>query len=80
MGNVQDAIVDHAVHLAIWRRFQALPERFNWKLKVLGVAILVRTTTLMLWMLRSLTLECTHSALSCLSQPTSCIAPLAIGM
>eukprot|EP00045_Choanoeca_perplexa_P008577 m.80560 g.80560 ORF g.80560 m.80560 type:complete len:576 (-) comp14547_c0_seq1:36-1763(-) len=32
-GNVQDAIVDHAVHLAIWRRFQALPERFNWRLK-----------------------------------------------
>eukprot|EP00730_Choanoeca_flexa_P002747 TRINITY_DN11159_c0_g2_i7.p1 TRINITY_DN11159_c0_g2~~TRINITY_DN11159_c0_g2_i7.p1 ORF type:complete len:559 (+),score=93.39 TRINITY_DN11159_c0_g2_i7:385-2061(+) len=33
MGDVQGAIVDHAVYLAIWRRYQALPERFNYRLK-----------------------------------------------
>lgn len=34
VGDIHEAIVDHAVYLAIWRRYQALPERFNWKLKV----------------------------------------------
>ncbi|XP_022668483.1 ER degradation-enhancing alpha-mannosidase-like protein 1 isoform X3 [Varroa destructor] len=30
MGDVEEAICSHALYHAIWRKFDALPERFNW--------------------------------------------------
>lgn len=30
MGDIEEAICSHALYYAIWRRFGALPERFNW--------------------------------------------------
>eukprot|EP00118_Oscarella_pearsei_P011592 m.78695 g.78695 ORF g.78695 m.78695 type:complete len:576 (+) comp36114_c0_seq9:62-1789(+) len=32
-GDVVDAVCSHALYYTIWRRFGALPERFNWKSK-----------------------------------------------
>ncbi|XP_078677901.1 ER degradation-enhancing alpha-mannosidase-like protein 1 isoform X1 [Branchiostoma floridae x Branchiostoma belcheri] len=32
-GDIEEAICHHAVYYAIWRRYGALPERFNWHLK-----------------------------------------------
>jgi len=29
-GDVQEAICTHLLYYAVWRRFEALPERFNW--------------------------------------------------
>uniref|UniRef100_A0A0K8RA00 alpha-1,2-Mannosidase n=1 Tax=Ixodes ricinus TaxID=34613 RepID=A0A0K8RA00_IXORI len=31
MGDIEEAICSHALFYAIWRRFGALPERFNWQ-------------------------------------------------
>uniref|UniRef100_A0A4W3INM0 alpha-1,2-Mannosidase n=1 Tax=Callorhinchus milii TaxID=7868 RepID=A0A4W3INM0_CALMI len=33
MGDVEDAICLHAFYYAIWKRFGALPERYNWQLQ-----------------------------------------------
>lgn len=33
MGDVEDAICLHAFYYAIWKKFGALPERYNWQLK-----------------------------------------------
>ena len=32
-GDVEEAICTHALYYAIWRKFEALPERYNWNLK-----------------------------------------------
>ena len=32
-GDIEEAICCHALYYAIWRRYDALPERFNWQLK-----------------------------------------------
>lgn len=32
-GDVDDAICLHAFYYAIWKRFGALPERYNWQLQ-----------------------------------------------
>ncbi|XP_066910395.1 ER degradation-enhancing alpha-mannosidase-like protein 1 [Clytia hemisphaerica] len=32
-GDIEEAICSHAIYYAIWRKYGALPERFNWKLK-----------------------------------------------
>uniref|UniRef100_S4RM89 alpha-1,2-Mannosidase n=1 Tax=Petromyzon marinus TaxID=7757 RepID=S4RM89_PETMA len=32
-GDVEEAICLHAFYYAIWQRFEALPERYNWQLK-----------------------------------------------
>jgi len=36
-GDIEEAICCHALFVAIWRRFEALPERFNWQLKAADV-------------------------------------------
>nr|XP_039250499.1 ER degradation-enhancing alpha-mannosidase-like protein 1 [Styela clava] len=33
-GDIEEAICCHALYYAIWKRYDALPERFNWKLKM----------------------------------------------
>lgn len=33
-GNVDEAVCFHALYYSIWKRFDALPERYNWHLKV----------------------------------------------
>lgn len=33
MGDVEDAICLHAFYYAIWKRYEALPERYNWQLQ-----------------------------------------------
>lgn len=33
MGDVEDAICLHAFYYAIWKRYGALPERYNWQLQ-----------------------------------------------
>ncbi len=30
-GDVEEAICQHALYFAIWKRYGALPERFNWQ-------------------------------------------------
>lgn len=30
-GDIEEAICAHALYYSIWRRFGALPERFNWQ-------------------------------------------------
>lgn len=32
-GDVEEAICCHALYYAIWKRYEALPERFNWRMK-----------------------------------------------
>ena len=32
-GDIEEAICTHAVYYSIWRRYSALPERFDWKTK-----------------------------------------------
>ncbi|CAH1783366.1 unnamed protein product [Owenia fusiformis] len=32
-GDIEEAICSHAVYYAIWRKYGALPERYNWHLK-----------------------------------------------
>lgn len=32
-GDVGEAVCSHALYYTIWRRYGALPERFNWKMK-----------------------------------------------
>jgi len=32
-GDVEEAICCHALFYAIWKKFEALPERFNWHMK-----------------------------------------------
>lgn len=32
-GDVEEAICLHAFYYAIWKRFGALPERYNWQLQ-----------------------------------------------
>jgi hypothetical protein len=32
-GDVSEAVCSHALYYTIWRRYDALPERFNWKMK-----------------------------------------------
>ncbi|XP_072050977.1 ER degradation-enhancing alpha-mannosidase-like protein 1 [Amphiura filiformis] len=32
-GDLEEAICTHAIYYAIWRKFEALPERFNWYTK-----------------------------------------------
>ncbi len=33
-GDLEEAICFHALYFAIWKKFDALPERFNWNLKL----------------------------------------------
>jgi len=33
-GDLDEAICTHALYYSIWRKYEAMPERFNWKLKV----------------------------------------------
>lgn len=37
-GDVDEAVCFHALYYSIWKRFDALPERYNWHLKVPEVA------------------------------------------
>lgn len=32
-GDIEEAICTHAVYYSIWRRYSALPERFDWNTK-----------------------------------------------
>ena len=32
-GDLEEAICLHAIYYAIWQRFNALPERYNWQLR-----------------------------------------------
>ncbi|XP_078483513.1 ER degradation-enhancing alpha-mannosidase-like protein 1 [Ciona intestinalis] len=32
-GDIEEAICCHALYYAIWKRYEALPERYNWRLK-----------------------------------------------
>ncbi|XP_005089315.1 ER degradation-enhancing alpha-mannosidase-like protein 1 [Aplysia californica] len=32
-GDIEEAICSHALYYAIWQRYEALPERYNWQLK-----------------------------------------------
>ena len=32
-GDIEEAICSHAIYYAIWQRYGALPERFNWHLR-----------------------------------------------
>lgn len=32
-GDVEEAICSHAIYYAIWRKYGAIPERFNWNMK-----------------------------------------------
>ena len=32
-GDIDEAICTHALYYAIWRRYDGLPERYNWHLK-----------------------------------------------
>ena len=34
IGDLEEAICSHAVYYAIWQRFDALPERYNWNLQL----------------------------------------------
>ena len=31
-GDIEEAICQHALYYAIWKRYGCLPERYNWKL------------------------------------------------
>ena len=33
-GDLEEAICFHALYFAIWKKFDVLPERFNWNLKL----------------------------------------------
>lgn len=33
VGDIEEAICSHALYFAIWKKYGALPERFNWNLK-----------------------------------------------
>ena len=37
-GDIEDAICTHALHWAIWRKYGALPERYNWQLQAPDVS------------------------------------------
>lgn len=37
-GDIEDAICLHAFYYAIWKRFGALPERYNWQLQAPDVS------------------------------------------
>ena len=37
-GDINEAICSHALHYSIWRRYGALPERFDWMRKSSAVA------------------------------------------
>lgn len=32
-GDITEAICTHAVYYAIWKKYEAMPERFNWQTK-----------------------------------------------
>ena len=32
-GDLEEAICTHALYYSIWRRYEAMPERFDWHLK-----------------------------------------------
>lgn len=32
-GDVEEAVCQHSIYYAIWRKYGVLPERFNWHLK-----------------------------------------------
>lgn len=36
-GDLEEAICTHAFHYSIWRRYKAMPERFNWQQKASNV-------------------------------------------
>ena len=36
-GDIEEAICTHAVYYSIWRRYGALPERFDWNTKTPNV-------------------------------------------
>jgi len=38
IGDVEDAICLHAFYYAIWKRYGALPERYNWQLQAPDVS------------------------------------------
>lgn len=58
MGDVEDAICLHAFYYAIWKRYGALPERYNWQLQAPDVLFyplrpeLVESTYLLYQVLR----------------------------
>lgn len=60
MGDVEDAICLHAFYYAIWKRYGALPERYNWQLQAPDVLFyplrpeLVESTYLLYQVLRLL--------------------------
>lgn len=37
-GDIEEAICSHAVYYAIWRKYQSLPERFNWNVRMPDVS------------------------------------------
>lgn len=58
IGDVEDAICLHAFYYAIWKRYGALPERYNWQLQAPDVPFyplrpeLVESTYLLYQVLR----------------------------
>lgn len=32
-GDIKEAICTHALYYAIWKKYEAMPERFNWRTK-----------------------------------------------
>lgn len=36
-GDIEEAICTHAIYYSIWRRYSALPERFDWNTKTPNV-------------------------------------------
>jgi len=32
-GDIKEAICTHALYYAIWKKYEAMPERFNWHTK-----------------------------------------------
>lgn len=63
MGDVEDAICLHAFYYAIWKRYGALPERYNWQLQAPDVLFyLLRPelveSTYLLYQVRELLRRC----------------------
>ena len=50
-GDIDEAICTHALYYTLWRKYEALPERFNWKTK---------TPTVMFYPLRPELIESTY--------------------
>ncbi len=79
-GDLEEAICTHALYYSIWRRYEAMPERFDWNLKAPSVRFyplrpeLVESTYLLYQVRRKCVSSLAYSGLPLVQPPLGSVS------